>query len=294
MAKNVVFESERYEKRQVFKRFGIPAAVILGAIVIAVVVALIIRSGRGRPVTGGEDTPYPYTWVTNRNGSVTLQVDRAAAPGYIWTASTDIPEMEIAVKQGVPEGKTQFTLTPKEAGRYVLGFRLHRENDPDDCIFELSALSEITSNGKTLSASLLSLSGRRLPGVVRGGEGTLCPYLICQDEDGDTMVIINDTEPVPEENEETEDNDDAGQEKTPEGWQCQSDDETVVEYLGIIRDEEITVIYLRAGTTVGRTRVRIWKIETGTELTVEFEVDEDGALLPLEHSIRIGSASTED
>ena len=91
MAKNVVFESERYEKRQIFKRIGIPLAVVIGAILIAVVVALIVRGGRGKPVSGGEDTPYPYTWTANRNGSVTLVLDRAAAPGYIWSASTDIP-----------------------------------------------------------------------------------------------------------------------------------------------------------------------------------------------------------
>ena len=293
MAKNVVFESERYEKRQIFKRIGIPLAVVIGAILIAVVVALIVRGGRGKPVSGGEGTPYPYTWTANRNGSVTLVLDRAAAPGYIWSASTAIPEMGIAAKQDVPEGKTQFTLTPKEAGRYVLEFRLQRENDPEDCIFELSALSEATFDGKTTRGNLLSLSGRRLPGIVRGGEDTLCPYLMCQDPDGDLMVVIHDMETVPEEDGETEDSDDAGQEKKPEGWQCETSDETIVEYLGQIKDEETTALYLRAGTASGRTRVRIWKIETGTELTVEFEVDEDGALLPLEHSIRMGSAPTE-
>ena len=293
MAKNVVFESERYEKRLSIRRYWIPVAVILGAIVIAIVAALIIRGGRGKPVTGGEDTGFPYTWMTNRNGSVTLMVDRAAAPGYIWTASAAIPEMEIAAKQGVPEGKTQFTLTPKEAGRYVLEFRLHRENDPEDCIFKLFALTEVSFDGKTMRASLLSLSGHRLPGVVRGGEGTLCPYLMSMDEDDDLMIIINDMEPVPEEDEETAE-DDAGQEKKPEGWQCEVTDETIVEYLGQIENEEVTVLYLRAGMTSGRTRVRIWKVETGTELTVEFEVDEDGTLLPLEHSIRMGGTPTED
>ena len=288
MAKNVVFESERYEKRQVFKKVGIPLAVVLGAIVIAVVVALIVRGGRGKPVAGGEDTPYPYTWAANRNGSVTLVLDRAAAPGYIWTVAA-IPEMEIAARQGVPEGKTQFTLTPREAGRYVLEFRLHRENDPDDCIYELAALSEAAFDGRTTRASLLSLSGRRLPGVVRGGEDTLCPYLMRLDADGDLMFVIRDMESVPEEDGETGE-DDAGQEKKPAGWQCETGDEAVVEYLGLIEDEETTVFYLRAGTTPGRTRVRIWKTETGTELTVEFEVDEDGALLPLEHSIHVGGA----
>ena len=292
MAKNVVFESERFEKQQRIRRYALPAAVIVGAIVIAVVAALIFRGGRGKPVTGGEDTAYPYTWATNKNGSVTLMVDRSAAPGYIWTASGDVPQMEIAAKQDVPEGKTQFTLTPKEAGRYVLEFRLLREKDPDDCIFEWTVLSDASFDGKTMRASLLSVSGHRLTGVVRGGEDTLCPYQIRQDEDGDLMVVIMDMEPVPEE-EEGENSEDAGQEKKPEGWQCESGDESVAEYLGMITDDEAVVIYLRSGTAPGRTGVRIWKIETGTELTIEFELDENGALVPLEHSLRQGSAAAE-
>jgi len=292
MAKNVVFESERYEKRLSIRRYWIPVAVILGAIVIAIVAALIIRGGRGKPVAGGEDTPYPYTWAANKNGSVTLLADRAAAPGYIWVSASDVPQMEIAVKQDVPEGKTQFNLTPKEAGRYVLEFRLQREKDPDDCIFEWTALSDVAYDGKTMRASLLSVSGRRLVGVTRGGENTLCPYQIRQDEDGDLMVVITDMEPVSEEEEE-EDSEDGGQEKKLEGWQCEPGDESVAECLGTIRNGENTVVYLRAGTIPGRTQVRIWKIETGTELTIEFELDENGALLPLEHSIRQGGAPAE-
>ena len=289
MAKNVVFESERYEKRQVFKRIGIPLAVVIGVIVIAVVVALIVRGGRGKPVSGGEGTPDPHTWTANRNGSVTLVLDRAAAPGYLWSASTDIPEMGIAAKQDVPEGKTQFTLTPKEAGRYVLGFRLQRENDPEDCIFEISALSEATFDGKTTRGSLLNLSGRRLPGVVRGGEDTLCPYMLRRDEDGDTVVLIMDMETIPEDDPD-ENSEDAGGIKKPAGWQCESGDESVVEYLGLIENGENTAVYLRGGTNPGRALVRIWRIETGTELTIEFELDGNGTLLPLEHSIRLGPA----
>ena len=292
-AQDVTFDSERYEKSQRIKRVAIPLGAFLGVIVIVVVLALILRGSRGKPISGGEDTPYPYSWIAGKNGVITLEVDRAAAPGFIWTSYEEVPQLEVSAKQDVPEGKTQFTLTPKEAGRYVLEFRLHRENDPADCIFKLFALSEVSFDGKTMRASLLSLSGHSLPGVVRGGEGTLCPYLMSMDEDDDLMIIINDMEPVPEEDEETAE-DDAGQEKKPEGWQCEVTDETIVEYLGQIENEEVTVLYLRAGMTSGRTRVRIWKVETGTELTVEFEVDEDGTLLPLEHSIRMGGTPTED
>ena len=292
MAQDVTFDSERYEKSQRIKRVAIPLGALLGVIVIAVVLALILRGSRGKPISGGEDTPYPYSWIAGKNGVITLEVDRAAAPGFIWTSYEEVPQLEVSAKQDVTEGKTQFTLTPKASGRYVLEFRLQREKDPDDCIYALTALSDVTYDGKTLKASLLSVSGRRLPGVVRGGEDTLCSYLLRQDEDGDLMIVIRDMEPVSEEEEEAS-SEAAGQEKKLEGWQCEPGDESVAEYLGTVRNDEYTIVYLRAGTNPGRTRVRIWKIETGTELTIELELDENGALLPLEHSIRQGSAAAE-
>ena len=289
MAKDIVFESERYEKRQTFKRLVIPLAVLVGVIAAAVVAALIIRGSRGRPVAGGEDTPYPYTWTASRNGSVTIELDRAAAPGYVWAPAAPAAQMEIAEKQNAPEGKSQFILTSKEEGRCVLEFRLQRADDPDDCVFVLSALAATEFDGRRMSLSLLKLSGRRMAGVVRGGEDTLCPYMLRQDEDGDTVVLIMDMETIPE-SDQDEDDEEAGGIKKPAGWQCEPGDESVVEYLGMIEDGENTAVYLRGGTNPGRTLVRIWRIETGTELTIEFELDGNGALLPLEHSIRMGPA----
>jgi hypothetical protein len=261
-------------------------------IVIAVVVALVLRGGRGKAVTGGEDTDFPYVWTVNKNGTIAMEIDRAAAPGYLWTSGS-VSQMEVAVSQDASESKTRFTLTPKEQGRCVLAFRLQREDDPEDCIFEITALTDTAFDGKTLTASFLNISGRSLPGVTHGGEGTLCPYMLRLDEDGDMMVIVADMEPAADDEEEEEVIEDAGQEKKPEGWQCETGDEAIVEYLGLVESEEYKVFYLRAGTTAGRTRVRIWKVETGTELTIEFELSEDGTLLPVEHSIRMGSVSAD-
>ena len=160
MAKDIIFDSERYEKRETVKRYLIPAAVLVGLIVVAVVAALLLRGSRSKPVTGGEDTPYPYTWAAGKNGSVILAVDRTAAPGYLWLPAAETRQLDISVTQDAQQGKTQFILTPQEAGRCVLEFRLQREDDPEDCIYQLSALSNTDFDGKNMTTSLLGISSR--------------------------------------------------------------------------------------------------------------------------------------
>ena len=286
MAKDIIFDSERYEKQQTVKRYLIPAAVLVGLIVVAAVAALLLRGSRGKPVSGGEDTPYPYTWTAGKNGSVILVVDRTAAPGYLWLPDTETRQLDISVTQDAQEGKTQFTLTPLEAGRCVLQFRLQRSDDPSDCIYELSALSNTDFDGKSMKASILSVSSRPLLGVVRGGEGTLCPYTLRQDEDGDVVVFLADMEPgLPEDTEASE----AGTDKEEDAWQCASDNQGVLEFMGAIRSDEGVAFYLRPGAEPGEAHVRMWKTETGTELILVFSLDESGMLLLLSHELKAGS-----
>ena len=287
MAKDIIFDSERFEKQQTVKRYLIPIAVLVGLLVVAAVAALILRGSRGKPAAGGEDTPYPYTWASGKNGSVTLLVDRAAAPGYLWLPAAESRQMEVAVRQDAQTGKTEFTLTPREAGRSVLQFRLQREDDPGDCIFELTALSNTDFDGRNMTTKLMSVSSRPLLGVVRGGEGTLCPYMLREDDDGDVVVFIQDMEPEPSEEEDaskTETDD------TEEAWQCASENQAVAEFLGTIRSDEGIAFYLRPGTAPGTTRVRMWKPETGTELIMDFALDESGSFSLLSHELKIGGS----
>ena len=292
MAKDVVFDSERYEKQQVVKRIAVPIIVLICVIAAAVVIALIVRGGRGKPVSGGEGTAYPYAWVVNRNGSVSLEIDRAAAPGYLWVESGADALLAVTAEQDSANGKTRFTLTPRTEGRTVLVFSLQREEDESDRIFELAALAEVAGDGKKLKANLLSVSGKPLFGVVRGGEETVCPYTIRMDDDGDLMIGIW-TAALPRELPETEDD---GTDDKDSGWQCFSDDESVAAVLGVITGEEMTVAYLRPGTTPGTTRVQMTDSVSGTEFTAELALAEDGSIRFLSHSIRTdaGPADTTD
>ncbi|MBR2716141.1 MAG: hypothetical protein IKP17_05075 [Oscillospiraceae bacterium] len=303
MAKDVIFDSERFEKRQSVKRYAIPAAAILAVIVAVAVIALIVRGGRGKPVTGGTDTDYPYTWAAGKNGSLVLEIDRSAAPDCLWIPVGE--DSRTTVETAQEEGRTRFTLVPQEAGRSVLHFALCRSGNETDRIYELSALTETTREGKALSSAVLSISGRPLQGTVTGGEGTDYPYLVFTDADGDLVVTVTDESPVPEEEEEDkeahtdETPDEAGEapeeeaeyvyEKPDEGWTCVSENEAVAAVLGVITRDNTAAAYLRAGAGTGTTLVRMSDSVSGTEIVLELTSD-GSSLLLLDHSLRMGNA----
>lgn len=297
MADKIVFDSERFEKRQKLKRWLIPAAALLIVVLIAAVIALIVRGGRGTPVSGGGDTNYPYTWTAGKDGSILLELDRSAAPGYRWIAAEGETQMSVSVQQDDAAGRTRFTLTPQGEGRTVLTFRLCRAGDETDRIYVLSALAETTVNGKSLHSALLSVSGRPLQGTVRGGEGTDYPYLIYTDADGDLVLVVTDDSPAPEEEEETteesadepeEEETEYSGEKKDEGWSCVSENEAVAEVLGVISRENTAAAYLRAGADAGTVLVHMADSVSGTEILLELEADGSGVLLLLDHSLHAG------
>ena len=282
MADKIVFDSERLEKRQSLKRWLIPVSALLAVVVIAVVIALIVRGGRGKAVTGGEDTSFPYTWTAGKNGVVTLELDRSAAPGYLWTAAETGTQAQMSVAAAQEDGRTRFTLTPSGAGRSVLLFTLHREDSEADCIYELSVLAETADSGNSLRSSLLSIAGRPRQGVVTGGEDTDYPYMIFTDEDGDLVVTVTDRTPVSEETEETDET-----VKKEEGWICVSEDESIAEVLGIVEGEAVTAAYLRSGPEAGTVLVRMTDSAGGTELLLELEADVGGSLLVRTHRLTV-------
>ena len=329
MAKDLVFDSDRYEKRQRIKRWLIPAAALLAVIVIAAAAALLLRSRQGKPFTGGEDTPYPYRWTENANGSVSLELDRSAAPGYEWVCPEENPAVTVESRRG--ENANVFTLTPREEGRQVLQFFLRRGEDGSDRLCELSVLVQVSAEGKKLSAALSGFGAKQFFASIRGGEDTPFPYLLSQDEDGDVMLVVTDPTALvpkeagaPEEIQLTEEDEAAGQSLLPEeagapeeipltgedgaaghsllpgageadavryNWQCESGDEGVAAVLGVISAGDVITAYLRPGTAPGTTWVRMYNEGSGAALTLEVEADGNGALLVLSHSMSVGEAA---
>ena len=286
MAKDVVFESERYEKWQTLRRWLIPVAVLLAMTLIVAAAALIIRGKSGKAHVSGEDMPYPYSWREGKDGVITLEIDRSAAPDYLWILEQPGDSVSVAETQMEAEKKTEFTLMPTEAGRSVLVFSLLRAEDEMDRIYELSALMESTRSGKNLSSTLLSISGKALLGTIRGGADAY-PYLVQMDEDGDLAISITDNAPPAEETDESEGKSVDGGEIAQ--WECVSGDETLALVLGVVTTENGATAFVRPGTGTGTVQVRMTNSGKGIELVLELETDGSGAIQVLSHSLNAGN-----
>ena len=291
MAKDVVFESERYEKRQSAKRFLFPAIGILAVAVIAVAVTLLLRS-RTTVISGGEDTPYPYTWTVNKNGTATLELDHSASPDYVWRLLSVSPALSVQPEGDRQENKTSFTLTPESEGRMMAAFVLERGDDELDRAYELSFLVEAESAKGRLNASPVSAAGKPLQGVVRGGGESAFPYTILTDADGDLAVTVRIAEP-----EEGGEGDEAAPEEEAAGegvedvsydWDGISSDEAAALPLGVIYGDYDITAYFRPGAVSGSVTLLVTEALTGTQITIECENSGEGSLQVISHSIKTG------
>ena len=295
MAKDLEFESDRYEKRQSIKRWLIPAAALLGVIAVAVAVALLLRVSRGESFAGGEDTLYPYRWTENKNGTVSLELDHAAAPGSRWTAPEDAPDLAVETSQG--DGSTAFTLTPRAQGRNLLTFVLR--DAEGERLYERYVLTDASYEGKTLALRLAGVEGRQFTGTIRGGEDTPFPYWIRSDGNGDLLITVMDAarsedgeeevRGIPESIPEDETAEGIEPSGTPgSDWRCESGDEAAAAVLGVISGEDGVTAYLRPGTAAGSAWVRMYDDFTGASLTLEVASDGRGGLEVLSHRMRVG------
>lgn len=221
MARDVEFESERFERRRNARRFWLPAVVLLAMIAIAVTVALLTRSDRGGSYVG-ENTPYPFTWTEEKDGSITFEIDRNAADGYLWVisdASAEIVVMEADGTASKPnesndptiltvqpdkkqtKDKLRLVLKPESVGRAMFTLSLLNESDPMDRIAELSVLAETRNDGGKLNAYLISAGGKVYQGTVEG-EGTNYAYIAQMNEYDNLVLTVISKIPAPEVEEE--------------------------------------------------------------------------------------------
>ena len=198
MAKDVVFESEKYMQRQETKRKWLPVICLAAILLAVVVIALLMRGARGTVYTGGEDTPYPYSWSVDKKGELKLQIDKSAADGYSWKmAGYDIPGLDIRYPEKEKEGVSTFLLKPNRAGRYVAAFSLVNLEDLSDSIYEWRFMMDSASvtEGETVSAgplSILSGTGLALSGKQRSTEEDAVAFTMSADGSGGMSVeIIN-------------------------------------------------------------------------------------------------------
>lgn len=283
MAKDMVFESERYSRRQSSKRFVVPAIAFALVLAVAVVYALFLRGSRTERFTGGEDTPYPYAWEVSRDGVISLEVDSSAAQGYAFAVSeeTDLggelsPIYTLQTNGRQSNGKEAFILTPQASGRAALVLDLVNDAQPDDAIYRMTLIVNALEENGAFSGELLSVTGAELQGAQYGGEGTAHPYSIYRSESGDLLITVQRTETADD-----------------EMWFCVSDREEVVDVLGVLDEADGgATAYLRAGTETGSCTVTLLSEDAGVQITAECERREDGTIYVLSHAIGEYAAPT--
>ena len=297
MVKPVEFESERIVRWEQNKRFLIPAIAFGVVLIVTVVAALILAGSRGRTFTGGEDTPYSYSWTDNKDGSVLLEVDRSDLPDHLWTVSQESDGIVLASEEEEEEGsvseetlsppafsvklepkqasdRASFLLTPIATGRAVLLLDLRHKDNEQDQIYEMTVLAETLEENGKLRASLISVSGAEEQGVTNGGQETAYPYTAELNESGDLLIVVTERK--------NEENSDPADERTT--WECSSDHEEIARVLGVVYGTDDVTAYVGAGTETGRSTVRMTAKSIGVEIALECEAREDGTLLVLSHS----------
>lgn len=195
MAKTVVFESEKLEKKQKLMRLLLPLAVLAAIILLAVIIAVIIGKNKGRTHTGGENTLYPYSWTEKKDGSLVFRLPDEKADGYVWTMTNSVEEVaDVNAEEKPPKDKAGFIVTPKAAGRTQMTLKLTASGEKAHGgeLYELGVILDVVSENGKLKATVFSAVGRELPGVKAGGEDEGWPYQITASGPTEITVYLKD------------------------------------------------------------------------------------------------------
>ncbi len=296
MSDELLFDSERQERRARRKTRLIPLIVLAAVIVLAVVVALVIRKSKAELHNAGENTPYPFTWYNESDGRMVLELPHEDAPEYRWTlVNGEALEILSADRREKEKGgKTCFTLTPTAEGRTVMELALLREAqtpaataapatasvesdeeddaepEPDDIVYRTTLQLENAESEGRLVCTLLSVSGYRLQPQVRGGEGSGNPYEVRSNEQRELVITVQVS----------------GLERD---WVCElvsGEDSVVVE--GIMNTGEATQLYLKSGEVPGESELVMRSETANAELRFRCRTETDGALLLIERQENYG------
>ncbi len=295
MAKEVIFESEKLEKKQKLMRLLLPLAVLAVIIVIAVIIAVIVGKNKPKTYTGGENTLYPYTWTEKKDGTLTVQLPNPKVADCVWTIENSEQEVaDISKDAKPPKGQTAYIVTPKAAGRTQLEIKLSSimENGHGAQLYALAFIMDVAETDGKLKTTMYSASGRELPGVIMGGETEGWPYQITASGSREIMVYLKDRMREIEQHPDRVEIDPpegvtapAGTEWTPDDpiyemnlWDCTSSDEAAVRVNGVIARDGLVTVWLEVlGHAETSSAEIVLRSKTGgAELAFTVKIAEDG------------------
>ena len=297
---DLVFESDKLEKRRKIRRIVIPIAVLLVIIAVIVVIALIQAKNKPQTFTGGEDTAYPYSWTENKDGSLTFFLPKSQAEGYDWQTDSSVPDVvKVASYDKAPENMNGYTVTPLSVGRTLFSFSLKNtsaEAPEEDQVFALELILDVVKENEKLKASVFSGASRDLPGVITGGVTEGYPYQIALTADRKVLISLQDGSPA----QEVEDIDEvtaplpSGYEDMTrpadtetngmiviEGnnlWECFSSAEEVARVNGVSTVGRQVSAELAFGLEAGSSEVRLYCDRIGKALLFTLKVKADGSV----------------
>ena len=215
---------------------------------------------------GGQDTPYPYQWEQQGDGSVRLEISHEDAPDCRWTLKEGGPEtLEIQRAEKERGGRTVFELRSGKAGRALFTLLLQAEGESPEPRYELSFQTEALAQGDSLQLSILNSAGRELQGSLSGGEAERTPYRIYTDAEGRLVLALS--------------SDSEG-----EMWDAEilSGAENLV-FLGMEHSGDQILAYFQGGSA-GEFRVALSSQEAAARITLQGVSGGDGALRVTEHN----------
>lgn len=290
MADELLFDSERQEKKTQRRKWLFPAIALAAVLLIAVVVALILRGKNKTEIHKlGEDSPYPFTWQLNADGSILLELPHENAPAYRWvlTNGETLSALDAVREEKEKNNTTRFTLTAREEGRNLLelSLRLQSEEAPAepsdgekvpeqlreaDSLYQLTLLTEFVREDGKLKGTILNYSGLQRQTELTGGAGSANPYRIYA-RDGKRLTVAVKISPV-----ETD-------------WSCEilSGQDSVTEE-GVIYQSGEVLLQLRAGLAPGESELVFSSEAAAAELRLRLTYAPEGALLVTEHSAQYG------
>ena len=243
-------------RKYLTKRNILTAAVILaGLLLITLVLVFASRGPRTVSYSGGEDSPYPYSWTEFRDGTVSLSPYQDVPEGYSWNVAESDDAVIKVSKAG--NGGT-FTVTPAGEGDSYLRLYLSRGQDSEDRLAELLMAVESLRYGKKLTASV---TGHRIDvseGMLRGGEEYGAAYTVRTDGNGDLQIRVYDSEKAGD-------------------WNCIVKSRDTVSSAGA-SDEEGVYSLRVLGMSQGDAGLIVFSHSRGLSLDISGSVDPDGSV----------------
>ena len=273
MSDELIFDSERLARKAAKKRLLIPLLVLAAVLIAALILALILRGRKGEQHRGGEATDYPYVWTLKANGDAELTVPHEDLPEGRWDlkdGEESLPALRVTRQEKEGSDGTVFLLHPEAEGRSLFTLVLLGPGESPAKGYEMTLLAEVSRVEEQLSVSLLNASGTRLQTELSGGADSENPYRIFTNQRNELVISL----PVSESEMDWE-------YELPQG-------EDSLEPLGLLYEDGLMNLYLRAGATPGPAQLVLRSQQAAAELRLSLETGADGSLKVLSHEADYG------